>query len=395
MRKFFVALALLGAVSSASVASTADDHAYLGIFAETSVNKMPGMRMPALPPGMDMSKFANIPGMQSMLNMGASQRKLSVRLWSPGIASQDAYAYIASPKGLKQGDKLNLDLYRPQAESGTSGDSSVEGKNDPDSIKDFTIKIYWGSSKTVKAGQPKIIRWDGLPAEAKTRMREEAKKARRSSSYFYKPDWTTGYWPAGKQKGIIAKDASLTGTYSLTTNYTGNVSIDVPSSVDFLAPIELSSPNMDKSPALDKSLDFEWTAIPEVLGFNARIIGMQGKNTMILWSSAESYSDDSMGIDWDYMQMADVTRLVKANVMMSGSRTSVDVPEGIFKDCDMSFFSMIGYGPGVARDAVQPLPRVQTKTTLSIMPLGGKQMKGMPSMDMPSDTDSSTPDNAE
>jgi hypothetical protein len=41
----------------------------------------------------------------------------------------------------------------------------------------------------------------------------------------------------------------------------------------------------------------------------------------------------------------------------------------------VSLLGMFAWGPGAARDAVQPLPRAQTKTTLNIM-LGGKGMKG-------------------
>jgi len=43
---------------------------------------------------------------------------------------------------------------------------------------------------------------------------------------------------------------------------------------------------------------------------------------------------------------------------------------------------MIGYGPGTALDQAQPLPRVQTKTTLTAM-LGGKMMKGRGGQDAP------------
>jgi len=50
----------------------------------------------------------------------------------------------------------------------------------------------------------------------------------RRTSYFYKPDWTTGYWRPNGQPGRIAPTASLVGHYALTTSYTGNVEIDAP-----------------------------------------------------------------------------------------------------------------------------------------------------------------------
>jgi hypothetical protein len=348
------------------------DQAYLGIFAETSVHKMAGMpEMPAMP-GM-----ANMPGMPAMPSMGAPARKLSVRLWSPSIAPKSAFAYLVPPKGLLLGDKLNLELYRPTAQRGGKGEVS------PDQVPNFTIKIYWGSSETVKQGQPKIIKFDSLSPEMKEAMREEARKAANTDPYFYKPNWTTGYWPTPKQPGQISPQASLVGTYSLTTNYTGNVALDAPRNVEFLAPYELSSPSFKQLIPMDKSIKFAWKAIPNLLGQHAAIYGMEGQNTLIMWCSAETYLEDMVGVNWDFMQMADVRRLVQANYMMKPDRISVNVPAGIFINCDTVSLMMIGFGPGAALGTAQPLPRIQTKTTLTGM-LGGKMMeKEMGGMEMP------------
>jgi hypothetical protein len=368
MRKAATLLLLLLAATSALAVG---DQAYLGIFAETKVMRMAGMpAMPALPPGVDLSK---IPGMRNMPAMpGAPQRLLDVRLWSPGIAPPDAFAYIAPAAGLKQGNRLDLSLYRPQAEN-------VEGGAfNPDAMPDFTVKIYWGSSPTVKPGQPKVIHWGTLTPEQKEVMKKQASKAARGS-YFYKPDWTTGYWPTDRQPGKIADDASLVGNYELTTNYAGNVSIQAPANVEFLAPIEMSSPDLDKPVSLEETIGFVWRQISNALGLHAMINGMEGKNTLVIWNSSEVYTDEMMGVDWGYLEMARVRDLVSATVMMKGDRTSVTVPAGIFKNCEAAMFMMVGYGPGAALDKGQPLPRIQTKTTLNIM-LGGKGMRGMGGM---------------
>jgi hypothetical protein len=42
----------------------------------------------------------------------------------------------------------------------------------------------------------------------------------------------------------------------------------------------------------------------------------------------------------------------------------------------MAMLTMVGYGPGAALGAGQPLPRIQTKTSL-MATLGGKAMSGM------------------
>lgn len=367
MRILFVSLLLLLTGALFAV----DNQAFLGMFAETSSMKNVGM--PDMPPGMeniDPEILANMPGMANNPMFGPI-RKFTVRLWSPNIAAKDATAVIVPPAGLKVGAKMNLQLYRPEP-------GVVEnGEYDPGKIPDFTIKRYWGSSATVKEGQPDIFRFTDLTDEQKNAMREEANKAGKLTSYFYKENWTTGYWPTDKQKGVISKTASLVGKYSLTTNYTGNVQLDVPDTVEFLAPIEMSSPKLSEKIPFDKAITFKWKAVPGILGYNAMIMGMLGKNTLITWSSSEIKT--GMGVQWDYLQMAEVREMVATTAMMAPDRTEVTVPAGIFQDCDSVIFFMTGFGPGAAIDEAQPLPRMQTKTTLQIM-LGGKMMENMGGM---------------
>ena len=367
-------LLLVAVLLAATATFAADDHAFLGIFAETSSTKMVGMpAMPALPPGMDMSK---IPGMANMMAMFMPQRKLTVRLWSPGLAPAEASASVAPPAGLKQGDRLDLELYRPkpgqtEAEAGGTGGAQAQAAGQ------FTIKRYWGSSETVRPGQPQVttLDWSNLTPEQKATMHKMQERAKAQSSYFYKPDWTTGYWPTTKQPGTIAKDAALPGSYALTTTYTGNVTLPVPDTVDFLAPIEMETPDLAQAPPLAEALKFHWKPLPGALGLSAQIMGMIGRNTLILWSSSEVPQTEFDAAD-EYLQMADVAQRVQATQFMAGDRQDVAVPAGIFADCDMVNFSMVGYGPGAARDDSQPLARMQTKTALRIM-LGGKKMPAM------------------
>ncbi len=351
----------------AGFAQPADDQAFFAILAETKVGRMAGMPpmdFGDLPPGIKLPP-------QAMMFSGKPMRLLNIRLWSPTIAPADATASVAPPEGLKQGPKLDLELYRPE---GKTAGGNVQGF-DPDSDpQKFTIKIYWGSSKTVKEGQPKIVTWGGLTPEQQAAMKDRAREAQAAgNSYFYKEGWTTGYWPTKKQPGQIDLAASLVGKYSLTTNYTGNVDIEAPSDVNFLAPILMSSPNLDNKLDLNKSLPFSWGSIPNALGLHAGIMGMEGRNTLILWSSSEVFTEGIMG-DMGFLQIAEVRDFVAKTIFMAGDRTSVDVPEGIFANADFAMMQMVGYGPGAALDKAQPLPRIQTKTSLMLM-LGGKKMR--------------------
>jgi len=370
----WIALGLLAISVTAGLA--AEGQAYLGIFAETSVSIMPGMAamLKNLPPGMDVSKLP--PEVAAMLKGGA-QRKLDVRLWSPGIAAQDATAWVAPPVGLKLGNRLDLQLYRPTAEEGEGG-PGIMPPGAP-KFEDMTIKIYWGSSPTVRPGQPKIIKIGDLTGDQKAEMEAQAKATMaRAGNWFYKPDWTTAHWPHEKQPGVIKDDASLVGDYALTTNYTGNIKIAAPENVDFLAPFELSSPDPTETPDLTKPLELTWKQIPNALGLHAGITGMEGTTTIIIWTSSEVLPEGMTMPSFDYLEMAEVRKYVDQQVMMTGDATSSTVPEAIFANCPMAMLSMVGYGPGASLPEGQPLPRIQTKTTLTMML--GDMMKGMGGM---------------
>lgn len=360
--------ALFAALATLGTTAAVDDQAFFAILVETKVGRLAGMPpidLSQLPPGMKLPK-------EAMMFSGRAVRLVNMRLWSPSIAPSDAKASVEPPAGLKQGSRLDLDLYRPEGRAGTEKVQGFDPDSDPEK---FTIKIYWGSSTTVREGQPKVITWNGLTPEQKAAMKDRAREARAdAASYFYKEGWTTGYWPTSRQSGDIAKDASLVGTYKLTTNYTGNVEIEAPSQVEFLDPIMISAPNLDKKIDLKKAIQLEWAKIPNALGLSASIIAMEGKNTLIIWTASEVYTDGAMG-DNGFLQMAEVRERVAQKVFMEGSRTNVDVPAGIFQNADFAMMNMAGYGPGSALEKAQPLPRIQTKTTLMLM-LGGKKMPG-------------------
>jgi len=348
-------------------ALAADDQATLRIFADTHAMKIAGMPpMPEIPemPNMPNLPF-KIPGLGGMPGMGGAMRMLSVRLFAPLIAPDKATASLAIPGGLKLGQKLDLALYRPQPEK------PEEGEVNPDQVPDFTILRYWGSSPTVKPGQPETFSWADITPEQKATLREEMKKAAKKAGYFYRDDWTTGYWPNGKATGIIDKQASLVGHYALTTTFTGNSQLEVPAGVDFLDGINLTSPDLTTFPPLDQAMTFQWDPVPGVLAYHAMIMGMKGEKTMINWSSSE-VKEETMG-NWDFLSADRIAELVEATVLMAPDCQEVTVPAGIFQDCDFVSLTMIGFGQGVQADG-QPQPSLQIRTTLMVT-LGGKQME--------------------
>jgi len=373
-------LPLIFALAATPVFAFGPDQAYFGIFVETHTMQIAGQKvrpMPKLPAG-----FKLPPNVAAMMP-GKPHRILNVRLWSPTIAPENATASVAPPAGLGVGDKLDLEIYRPQA--APSGGGGGQGGGQQGEHKDFTVKIYWGSSDTVQAGQPKIFSSANMTPDQAQQMGSHMRAMSpmggmgggpgAGGSYFYKDGWSTAYWPNDQASVEIPDDASLPGTYALSTNYAGNVSIDAPSNVDFLAPIEITSPDLSAKPNLGGSLPFQWKPIPNALGQFATAFGMEkDTNTLILWSSSEVYADQIMS-DNGFLQMSEVEDAVQKKIFMPGDATSMIIPAGIFKDADFAMMNMVGYGPGTAKDNVQPVPRIQTKTSLMVM-LGGKKMKG-------------------
>ena len=333
-----------------------ENQAYCAILAETTTGRLAGMEIPQLPPGFKLPP-------EAAMFMGKTTRILNMRLWSPTIAPPNSTAVVTPPAGLKQGNKLEMELYRPKPDE--TGPTSKEF--DPDQKPDqFTIKVYWGSSETVRAGQPKVMTWKDMVPEDQAEVKKRAAEMQPAGSYFYKPGWTTAYWPTKKQPGDIAADASLVGLYALLTNYTGNVEIEAPSNVNFLDPYVFSSPNLDKKIDRKKSIKLAWHPIANCLGQNAYAIGLEGKNTMIIWSSSEVFGPHVFG-DAGFMQMADVRAQVEKTEFMPGDATKVDVPAGIYANADFCMLTISGYGPGAALAKAQPLPRIQTKTTAKLM----------------------------
>lgn len=369
------------ALLAAGVCARADENqAYIGVFAETAATRIAGAPLPKLPPGFKASDLENLPPgvklppqVAEMLAMlKGAQRKLTVRLWSPGLAPEGASAALTVPEGLKIGPKLNLDLYRPKGDEGDAAPGA------PGVIPDMVIKRCWGSDVAVRAGQPEVMDLKALTPEQKSMMRSQAMKMqqamqrKQTASYFYKPNWTTAYFPASSGTSIVPDEGALAGRYALESSYTGNIAMEVPDTVNFLSAIEMTSPNLEAAVPLDAPVKFRWKSVPNVIGYSASIIGVEGMKTIVMWNSGEEKAE--MGLAFDYLEMAQARDLVSRKVIMNGDATEMTVPAGVFNQCDFVILQMIGYGPGAALDKGQPLPRVQTKTTLMIT-LGGKKLK--------------------
>lgn len=350
-----------------AVRAEVENQAFVAFWAETRVSKNAGMPdMSAMLQNLPPEALANLPPEVRQMMAGGATRTLNIRLWAPLIAPPNATATVTPPAGLNQGPRLDLELYRPEPrEPGEVEEGEIQLPGGEIMPGRFVIKTYWGSSPTVRPGQPdeQVIEWEAMSVEDRARLREQAEQAMAGGEYFYKEGWTTAYWPTERQPGTIAEDDSLHGTFTVDSTYAGNVSIDVPDTVDFLAPVQLTSPDMAEGPELTEPIVFRWQPIDNVLGFFVRAMGMKGREEMIQWFCSEVKPDEIP--EDEFMQMADVRRLVQEQIMIPGNSTTVTIPAGIFEGCEFVNYEIIGYGTGTALEDAQPRPRVQTRTVMS------------------------------
>jgi len=364
-------LALLLCAVSLGIAVSAENQAVLTLFAETSTMKMVGMPdLSEMLAGIDPSLLAKMPGMAQM-PMFAPTRSLKVELESPGIAPENATAWLAVPPGLKLGPRLDLGIWRPQAPTQETEEATEPASSSPSEMPKFTLKYYWGSSPTVKPGQPEVMTQESLGAEQMEALAREMQEGLGEAMRAASGQSTLASWPTTEQPGQIAQDAQMPGAYALTTNYTGNAQFQVPDPLTFLAAIDLASPSLKESPPLDQPIVVAWNPIPGVLGYQATAVGLVGQDTVITWTSSEVKPQLGTEMHWTgFTPSEKVKSLVDSKVFMGPDRKEVTIPAGIFKGCDSLFFMMTGYGPGIVKGG-NPEVRVHAQTTLNMVLLGG------------------------
>jgi hypothetical protein len=297
------------------------------------------------------------------------RRTLDLRLWTPGLAPAEAKAWVTPPAGLGQGPRLDLALYRPKL-----GDEPPATWQP--GYPEVTVKLYWGSAKTVRAGQPKIFKMKDLsPAQlARFGMRVHQGGGPDTTEYCCQPGWTTAHWTTPRPLGGTGVPASLGGTFALDTTYAGATKIDVPAGLDFPPPITLTSPDLAARPDLAAGIRLAWTPSPNLLGYNAIAIGGQDESpvgtpdngpqeTVIVWTAAEEPELDTSD---HFLSAEDVSARVANQRFLPGNAAACDIPAGIFAHADFAIVSLTGFGRGATLNG-GPLPaQIQTRTSLRL-----------------------------
>lgn len=370
-RRTFVLGSGASLIAAAVAAQEAREKAFMAVWATTQSMAIPGLGA-GLPPGVDLNALP--PEAREALGaLLGPQKMLEVRLWSPGAAPMSATANLDIPAALKLGQTLPLEIARPEQRKVPAGPAPGRQARIGD---DFEIRLYWGCSETVPAGQPKVFR----PADLAPAEREAWRRMATQSGGIEKPDWTEAAWPNAKQAPgapgrpgqAKSKPGSLKGSYTLRTTYLGDAPFAVSDPVDFLEGVTFTSPMPGKKgPDLKRAIPVAWKPIPNVLGYSLFATAIKGEKLMIMWAAGQN-SGGMTGMS-GFPSMAEVRELVQKGIFLPPTTNACAIPAGIFEGAQGAMVHMTAFGPGQAFEAPNmPNIRVQTKSTGMLPLMGGE-----------------------
>jgi len=180
------------------------------------------------------------------------------------------------------------------------------------------LVMYWGCSKTVLPGQPKVVDL------SKATVGEMAKffESRRATQRGAHAAAGRPIWPSRQDKRALGERASIVGEHAFAaTGVPESFKFKIPAAQDIMPPMKVQQTDAGGSIA------FEWPAVPHArayfLGTMAALPG--GKEGMVIWTSSE-LPDSGFGL-FDYQTNVAVDKWVKDKVLLPPSTTTCAVPK--------------------------------------------------------------------
>ena len=272
---------------------------------------------------------------------GTPGQYLDVALYNklkPGMEAQ-----LAIPEGLKLGKSLRL-VPPPPPETASHPRGGATPKV-PD--VEITILEYWGCGDKVRAGQPNTFKLKMAGGAMQTSGSMSPGKFVPDRDVDATPAYAV--WPNKKDGRRVPNGALLAGSHRLTGNgVPESLKFDLGRSAEFMPKIALST----QGQATD-AIAVNWQTVERARAYFLNALAMQGQDTMVLWSSAES-AGAGHGLQ-QYLTGSHIDRWLKEKVLLPPSPTTCTSPKGIFAAPNgsdpesgmvgMSMLSMIAYGP--------------------------------------------------
>jgi hypothetical protein len=241
----------------------------------------------------------------------------------PLAGAESANHFI--PAGMNMGD--SLPLIRPDKAPGGAG-NAFEAEQ-----PDWTIKLYWGSSKTAQKGQPLVI----TPKEMKNPKGLSGKLADGFSGAWKgapAAGWGWGEWPNKKTTVSVPAGASLLGDHNVTGSYLPDIKFKMDR--DFLPPLEVTA-----GADANASIPVKWNAVNGAVGYFVYAMASDAaKKETVIWTSSAKPVMGGAG----HEHSARVKELVKSGVALGPDALAVDIPAGIFAGADGVMILANAYG---------------------------------------------------
>lgn len=251
--------------------------------------------------------MGGVQGMQAPFTM-----QLDARGKPAPAGVQQAFHEI--PAGMKM--RSPLPLIRPDRSAGTPGDYP-EGTQDS-----WTVKIYWGCSKTVPQGQPLVI----SPQDMKSGKGKAAQLADGGRGVWKDAPpagWGWGQWPNRLTTESVPAGASLKGEHFVYGNYLPHIKFTI-AQHDFLPPLKVKTGDGN----LAASIPLTWESVRGSVGYFAwAMAANEAKKETIIWTSS---SRPIMGMGM-HEHSSRVKELVKSGIVLDPDKTACNIPAGIFE----------------------------------------------------------------
>jgi len=255
------------------------------------------------------------------------------------------------------------------------------------------LVMYWGCSKTVRPGQPKVVDLGTATVRDMAKFFESRRATQRGAhAAAGRP-----IWPSRQDKRALGERASIAGEHAfVAAGVPESLKFTIPAAQDIMAPVEVQQSDAGSA------LAFEWQAVPHTRAYFLGTMGPLpgGKEGMVIWTSSE-LPESGFGL-FDYQTNVAVDTWLKDKVLLPPSTTRCAVPKEAAGEGSM--LRAIAYGteldlaypprPKDPKIAWEPEWRVQIRVkSMSTSIVGMEGMGNMPSIDeeLPDTEDTGAP----
>jgi hypothetical protein len=282
-------------------------------------------------------------GLGSMLGMltgraPAPVRTLDLRLGSSQGASAAPEAAHLIPPGMSMGSQLPLLTPEPTRASTEPAERTLP--KGIDEQPKGRMLIFWGCGEKVGPGQPVVIDFSKIgPGQAMPNLTSRSVRGPRGPSFGQSR--TYGAWPNERDRQTVPAQASLRGEHQVKGTYSPDIRFAVEQH-DFMPPVELST---SRQPAGTQQMS--WRPVGGATGYFMSAAGAGsadggGTVDIVMWTS--SAVQETGGALADYVQPAEVSRLVRERVVLPPDRTECTLPAEVVKAMPAGLLSFVAYG---------------------------------------------------